>query len=40
MSEINKLLEIFKNPFEKQDISEDYLTPSNSESPYVTFCGT
>ena len=40
MSEINKLLEIFKNPFENQDISEDYLTPSNSESPYVTFCGT
>ena len=40
MSEINNLLEIFKNPFEKQDISEDYLTPSNSESPYVTFCGT
>ena len=40
MSEINKLLEIFKNPFEKQDISEDYLTPSNNEYPYVTFCGT
>ena len=40
MSKINKLLEIFKNPYKKQNISEDYLTPSNSESPYVTFCGT
>jgi len=40
MSKINELLEIFKNPYKKQNISEDYLTPSNSESPYVTFCGT
>ena len=40
MSKINKLLEIFENPYKKQNISEDYLNPSNSEFPYVTFCGT
>ena len=29
MSKINKLLEIFENPYKKQNISEDYLNPLN-----------
>tara|TARA_B100001250_G_C19793648_1_gene787742 strand:- start:861 stop:2309 length:1449 start_codon:yes stop_codon:yes gene_type:complete len=40
MFKITELLKIFKNPYKEQNISKYYLAPSNSESPYVTFCGT
>ena len=40
MSEINFMINLFKNPYIQKNISRKYLMPSNSEKQYVTFCGT
>ena len=36
----NKLLEILKNPYNKQKNISEFQTPSTSTKKYQTFCGT
>ena len=40
MEPINKILEILKNPYDKQSEIIDYQYPSKSSEKYQTFCGT
>ena len=40
MKPINKILEILKNPYDKQSEIIDYQYPSKSSEKYQTFCGT
>ena len=40
MEPINKILEILKNPYDKQSEIIDYQYPSKSIEKYQTFCGT
>ncbi len=40
ISEILKIIDCFKNPYEEQNISSKYLFPSDKNERYVTFCGT
>ena len=40
MEPINKILEILKNPYDKQSEIIDYQYPSKSSENYQTFCGT
>ena len=40
MKPINKILEILKNPYDKQSEIIDYQYPSKSSENYQTFCGT
>ena len=40
MSEIKKMNEYLKNPYEEQDISKKYYYSSKENERYVTFCGT
>ena len=40
MSEIKKMNEYLKNPYEEQDISKKYYYSSKKNERYVTFCGT
>ena len=40
MSEIYKMNEYLKNPYEEQDISKEYYYPTKEGERYVTYCGT
>ena len=40
MTLINKILQLYKNPFEENGDFEFFMKPSKTNAPYVTFCGT
>jgi len=40
MNLINEMLELFKNPFDENEYTETFKKPSETNTPFVTFCGT
>ena len=40
MDLINEILELFKNPFDENEYTETFKKPSETNTPFVTFCGT
>ena len=41
ISEINEINELLRSPHLEKNISKDYLSPSSdSDLPYITYCGT
>ena len=40
MTLINEILELYKNPFDENGGAEIFKKPSETNTPYVTFCGT
>ena len=40
MNLINEILELYKNPFDENEYTETFKKPSETNTPFVTFCGT
>ena len=40
MNLINEILELYKNPFDENEYNETFKKPSETNTPFVTFCGT
>ena len=40
MNLINEILELYKNPFDENEYTETFMKPSETNTPFVTFCGT
>ena len=40
MNLINEIHELYKNPFDENGDAEIFKKPSETNTPYVTFCGT
>ena len=40
MNLINEIHELYKNPFDENGGAEIFKKPSETNTPYVTFCGT
>jgi uncharacterized protein YdiU (UPF0061 family) len=40
MTQINKILKLYKNPYDENGGAEIFKNPSETNTPYVTFCGT